>query len=92
MTRTVRIVRWRGVEQECAGREDALDRWGQLDAQGINAAVVEVTADGQERPVILAANLPASRLACAGLSRVLALTPRGVQSLSRRMLRRAELP
>ena len=57
MTRTAWIVRWRGFEEERAGREDALDRWGQLEARGIAAEVLDVTAEGEERPVILAARL-----------------------------------
>src|SRR3954462_310846 len=39
------------------GREDALDRWGQLEVCGIAADVLAVTPEGQERPVLLAARL-----------------------------------
>jgi Iap family predicted aminopeptidase len=48
MARTVWIVRWRGFEEQCAGRQDAMDRWSQLDARGIEAELVEVTAEGDE--------------------------------------------
>ena len=57
MTRTAWIVRWRGIEEERAGREDALDRWGQLDVRGIAADVLAVTPEGEERPVLVAARL-----------------------------------
>ena len=53
MPKTVWIVRWRGFEEECAGRSDALDRWGQLDARGILAEVLEVTGRGRERRMSL---------------------------------------
>ena len=53
MPRTVWIVRWRGFEEECADRQDALDRWGQLDARGIQAEVLEVAGWGRERRVTL---------------------------------------
>ena len=49
MLKTVWIVRWRGFEEECAGRCDALDRWSQLDARGIGAQVFEVRGSGPER-------------------------------------------
>ena len=49
MLKTVWIVRWRGFEEECAGRCDALDRWSQLDARGIGAQVFEVRGLGPER-------------------------------------------
>jgi hypothetical protein len=51
MTKSVWIVRWRGFEEERAGRQDALDRWGQLDARGVEAEVLELTAGSSERPV-----------------------------------------
>ena len=53
MDKTVWIVRWRGFEEECAGRQDALDRWGQLDARGIQAEVFRSTGWGRERRVTL---------------------------------------
>jgi hypothetical protein len=53
MTKTIWIVRCRGFEEECAGRQDALDRWGQLDARGIQAELIEVTGWGRERQVSL---------------------------------------
>ena len=46
MPMTVWIVRWGGFDEECAGRQDAMDRWGQLDARGIEAEVVRVTGEG----------------------------------------------
>jgi hypothetical protein len=48
--KTVWIVRWRGVEEECTCPEDAMDRWDQLDARGIEAEVFEVVG-GERRPV-----------------------------------------
>jgi hypothetical protein len=54
MTRTIRTVRWRGFEEECAGRQDAIDRWVQLDARGIEAEVLMVAGEGRERPASLA--------------------------------------
>jgi hypothetical protein len=57
MPMTVWIVRWGGFDEECAGREDAMDRWGQLDARGIEAEVVRVTGEGTERPMGLASTL-----------------------------------
>lgn len=53
MTKRVWIVRWGGFEEECAGRQDAMDRWGQLDARGIEATLLEVGEDGHERPITL---------------------------------------
>jgi hypothetical protein len=47
--RTTWIVRWRGIEEECSCREDAIDRWDRLDARGIEAEVFEVFADGRRR-------------------------------------------
>lgn len=46
--RTMWSVRWRGLEEEYRSREDALDRWDQLDAWGIEAELYEVVA-GQRR-------------------------------------------
>jgi hypothetical protein len=53
MAKTDWIVRRRGFEEVCAGRQDALDRWGQLDARGIEAELIEVTGWGRERQVSL---------------------------------------
>jgi hypothetical protein len=53
MARAVWIVRWRGVEQKCAGLQDVLNRWAQLDARGITAEVLEVTGSSSERRVSL---------------------------------------
>jgi hypothetical protein len=60
MTRRVWIVRWRGFEEERAGRQDAIDRWVQLGARGIDAEVLEVTAEGRERSVSLVDDLRAA--------------------------------
>jgi hypothetical protein len=60
MTKTVWIVRWRGFEEERAGRQDAMDRWGQLDARGIEAELLEVAEDGQEQPITLTDILPSA--------------------------------
>ncbi len=48
--KTIWIVCWRGLEEECTSPEDAMDRWDQLDARGIEAEVFEVVG-GQRRPV-----------------------------------------
>ncbi len=40
--RTIWSVRWRGLEEEYRSRADALDRWDQLDAWGIEAELYEV--------------------------------------------------
>jgi hypothetical protein len=48
--KTIWIVRWRGTEERLASLADALDRWEQLDAQGIGAEVFE-EAGGQRRLV-----------------------------------------
>jgi hypothetical protein len=37
--KTIWVVRWRKIEEECSCREDAIDRWDQLDARGIEAEV-----------------------------------------------------
>ena len=50
--RTIWIVRWRGLEERCSSRQDAIDRWDQLEARGIAAEVFEV-AGGRRRPVAL---------------------------------------
>jgi hypothetical protein len=47
--RTIWIVCWRGIEEECSCREDAIDRWDQLDARGIEAKVFEVFAGARRR-------------------------------------------
>lgn len=48
--RIIWIVCWRGLVEECASRQDAMDRWDQLDARGIEAEVFEVVG-GERRPV-----------------------------------------
>jgi hypothetical protein len=50
--KTIWIVRWRGIEERCASLADAVDRWEQLDPQGIDAEVFELV-DGQHRPISL---------------------------------------
>ena len=57
MPRMVWVVRWGGFEDECAGRQDAMERWGQLDACSIEAEVVQVTGVGRERPMGLTSTL-----------------------------------
>lgn len=44
------IVRWRGFDEECFSRQDAMDRWDQLNALGIQAEVFEVVA-GRRRAI-----------------------------------------
>jgi hypothetical protein len=67
--RTTRIVRWHGMDEECSGSAEAIDRWDALDARGIEAAIYEVV-DGERRrlsgrplPIILPQPLrhPSSR-------------------------------
>jgi hypothetical protein len=48
--KTTWIVRWHGIEEQYTSLGDAVDRWEQLDAQGIEAEVVEVV-NGQRRPI-----------------------------------------
>jgi hypothetical protein len=48
------IVRWRGLEEQCLSPQEALDRWDQLDARGIEAELLEVVA-GQRRRWVMAA-------------------------------------
>ena len=57
MTGTVWVVCWRGIVEERAGRQDAMDRWGELDARGIEAEVFEIAAGGRERSVGLMSTL-----------------------------------
>jgi hypothetical protein len=47
--RIIWSVRWRGLEEEYRSREDALDRWDQLDAWGIEAELYEVAAGSRRR-------------------------------------------
>jgi hypothetical protein len=47
--KTIWVVRWRGIEEECSCRVDAIDRWDQLDARGIEAEVFEVLAGERRR-------------------------------------------
>jgi hypothetical protein len=47
--KTTWVVRWHGVEEECSCRQDAIDRWDQLDARGIEAEVFEVFAGKRQR-------------------------------------------
>ena len=41
VVRTSWSVRWRGTEEQFQCREDAMDRWEQLDAWGIEAQLYE---------------------------------------------------
>ena len=45
------IVRWRGLDEQCSCSEEAMGRWDQLDARGIEAEVYEVL-DGKRRRVM----------------------------------------
>ena len=47
--KTVWIVRWRGLEEECASAWDAMDRVDQLDARGIEVEVFEVAGGRRQR-------------------------------------------
>jgi hypothetical protein len=47
--KTIWSVRWRGLVEEFNSREDALDRWDQLDAWGIEAELYEVAAGGRRK-------------------------------------------
>ena len=49
--RTIWIVSWRGLDEACSCPEDAIDRWDQLDARGIEAAIFEIV-DGQRRRLV----------------------------------------
>ena len=42
--KAVWMVRWRGFEEDFSNPQDAMDRWDQLDALGIEAEVFEVRA------------------------------------------------
>jgi hypothetical protein len=48
--KTTWIVRWRGYEEELPSASEALDRWDQLEARGIEVELFEVVA-GQRRRV-----------------------------------------
>lgn len=48
--RIIWIIRWRGYEEECSSRQDAMDRQEQLEARGIETEVFEVV-NGTWRPV-----------------------------------------
>jgi hypothetical protein len=43
------IVRWRGLDEQCSCSEEAMDRWDQLDARGIEAEVYEVMGGKRRR-------------------------------------------
>ncbi len=43
------IVSWRGLEEECSSAAEALDRWEQLEARGIEAVLFEVVAGHRRR-------------------------------------------
>ena len=47
--KTIWNVRWRGLVEEYRSRLDAIDRWDQLDAWGIEAEVYEVVGDLRRR-------------------------------------------
>ena len=48
--KTIWIVRWRGCEEELSSASEALDRWDQLEARGIEVELFEVVG-GQRRRV-----------------------------------------
>ena len=43
------IVSWRGREEECTSAAEAMDRWDQLEARGIEAALFEAVAGHRRR-------------------------------------------
>jgi hypothetical protein len=43
------IVRWRGLEEPCSSLQEAMDRWEQLDARGIEAELLEIVAGQRHR-------------------------------------------
>lgn len=43
------IVHWRGLDEECPSRQDALDRWEQLVGRGIEAALFAVVGGRRRR-------------------------------------------
>jgi hypothetical protein len=49
--KAVWIVSWRGLDEECSCFEEAMDRWDQLDARGIEAELFEVVAGTRRRLV-----------------------------------------
>jgi hypothetical protein len=49
--KTTWIVSWHGLDDECSGAAEAIDRWGQLNARGIKALVYEVVA-GERRKLV----------------------------------------
>ncbi len=49
--KTIWIVRWRGLEEECCCPEEAIDHWDQFDARGIEAEIYEVMG-GERRRVM----------------------------------------
>ena len=49
--RVIWIVRWRGLDEKCLCLEEAIDRWDQLDARGIEAEIFEVVAGKRRRLV-----------------------------------------
>jgi hypothetical protein len=49
--KTIWIVSWRGLEEECCSSDEAMDRWDQLDARGIEAELFEIVAGERRRLV-----------------------------------------
>jgi hypothetical protein len=49
--RTSWIVRWHGMDEECAGAGEVIDRWDALDARGIEAELVELVGGKRRRLV-----------------------------------------
>ena len=51
---TVWIVFWRGAEEICSSPQDAMDRWDQLTARGIEAELFELVGGERRRRVVFA--------------------------------------
>jgi hypothetical protein len=49
--RTSWIVRWHGMDEECAGAAEAIDRWDALEARGIEALIFELVGGERRRLV-----------------------------------------
>lgn len=49
MTKIRWSVCWRGLEEQFPSRQDAMDRWDQLNALGIEAELFEVEVEAGQR-------------------------------------------
>ncbi len=45
------IVSWRRLKEECCSSDEALDRWDQLDARGIEVELFEIV-EGERRRLV----------------------------------------